>query len=124
MTVYMALGYERTDYYQWEPPETYNPCLEHIEAPSAREARLIALRSAEFRRQVQDDRIDGVNPLASIIVAPAVGGHEGCPYIDPPDSDEVQCARCDAIWENVERRLAALKAKRYPVSPDPRNPKL
>lgn len=120
MSDYMAIGYQRTDYYEWEPPETYNPCLEHIEASSAREARLFALRSSEFRRQVQDDRIDGVNPLGSIIIAPAVAAHDGCPYIDLPD-EEVQCARCDAIWQDVERRLAALDAKRRPA-PHPKTP--
>lgn len=119
MKHWQAVGYSRTEYSYdgMEPPEDVIACLDDIEAETAHEARLIALHDREFADQVADDRIDGVNPLGSIIVAPAVLSHDGCPYNDPPDDEEANaaltCPVCDPIMVDVERRRHRLEVRRH-----------
>lgn len=114
MARWFAIGPPRTEYHQDEPPEDYSPCLAGIEATTAKEARLIALRSSEFRHQVEDDRSDGVNPLGHIVIG-AEPEHV-CPFDDPPEDDEanaaLQCPVCDGVWKTVSDRLARIEAKR------------
>jgi hypothetical protein len=44
----------------------------------------------------------------------AVCEHEGCPWVDPGD-DDAECPACEAIQNDLQRRLDALDARRKAV---------
>ena len=95
------------------PIESACAVLEHIEATSAREARLIALHSSEFEDVVDEARGDHRNPLAAIGVIREPEPHQCAVAAWEESSEDVEppeCGPCDTYYERsriVSERLQA-----------------